>query len=186
MTQFARRPRQDSFLPGSFEFSRGRSCRAGRRQKRPECRQHFLKRLPEPHGHGSLRPSFSSSSFSPCTIRSPRLTCVSDGNPRRRLLIVSKQRPVFAVSMLSHDAPPSCGLSNNPRTDGVERRFARRSLAVGEDQLQVRHRVLDLKRVFVAVGMSEDFSGLVFGRDDRCFDGPVDLQFRAVPDDGSF
>jgi hypothetical protein len=33
-----------------------------------------LKRRPEPHGHGSLRPSFSTSSLSTPTTRSPRLT----------------------------------------------------------------------------------------------------------------
>ncbi len=65
-----------------------------RRQKRPDLRQHFLKRLPLPHGQRSLRPSFSSSSLSPFTIRTPRLACVSDGNPFRRLLIVSKKTAV--------------------------------------------------------------------------------------------
>jgi hypothetical protein len=29
--------------------------------------------------------------LSPWTIRTPRLTCVSEGNPRRRLLIGSKK-----------------------------------------------------------------------------------------------
>jgi hypothetical protein len=67
--------------------------------------QHFLNRLPLPHGHKSLRPSFSSSSLSPCTIRTPRLTCVSDGNPLRRLLIVSKARP-FVFVKLAHGTPP--------------------------------------------------------------------------------
>jgi hypothetical protein len=31
--------------------------------------------------------------LSPWTIRSPRLTWASDGNPRRRLLILSKKTP---------------------------------------------------------------------------------------------
>jgi hypothetical protein len=40
------------------------------------------KRRPEPHGHGSLRPSFSTSSVSSPTTRSPRLTWVSlEGTP---------------------------------------------------------------------------------------------------------
>ena len=65
-----------------------------RHQKRPDLRQHFLKRLPLPHGQRSLRPSFSSSSLSPLTIRTPRLTCVSEGNPFRRLLTVSKKMAV--------------------------------------------------------------------------------------------
>ena len=61
------------------------------RQNRPDFRQHFLNRLPEPHGQRSFLPSFSVSSLSPWTIRTPRLTWVSDGNPRRRLLIGSKK-----------------------------------------------------------------------------------------------
>jgi hypothetical protein len=65
-----------------------------RHQKRPDLRQHFLKRRPLLHGQRSLRPSFSSSSLSPLTIRTPRLTCVSDGKPFRRLLIVSKKTAV--------------------------------------------------------------------------------------------
>ena len=65
-----------------------------RHQKRPLFRQHFLKRFPLSHGQRSLRPSFSSRSLSPCTMRTPRLTCVSDGNPFRRLLIVSKKTAV--------------------------------------------------------------------------------------------
>ncbi len=63
-------------------------------QKRPFFRQHFLNRLPLPHGQRSLRPSFSSRSLSPCTMRTPRPTCVSDGKPFRRLLIVSKKTAV--------------------------------------------------------------------------------------------
>lgn len=63
-------------------------------QKQPLFRQHFLNRLPLPHGQRSLRPSFSSRSLSPCTMRTPRPTCVSDGNPFRRLLIVSKKMAV--------------------------------------------------------------------------------------------
>lgn len=60
-------------------------------QKQPEWRQQRLNRLPLPHGHGSLRPSFSSSNLFPCTMRIPRLTWVSDGKPLRRLLIGSKK-----------------------------------------------------------------------------------------------
>ena len=39
-----------------------------RRQNRPHFRQHFLNRLPEPHGQRSFLPSFSASSLSPWTI----------------------------------------------------------------------------------------------------------------------
>jgi hypothetical protein len=45
------------------------SGRGWSRQKRPPLRQQCLKSLPEPHGQRSLRPSFSSSSFSPWTMR---------------------------------------------------------------------------------------------------------------------
>jgi hypothetical protein len=68
-----------------------------RRQKQPCLRQHFLKHLPDPHGQRSLRPSFSSNSFSPWMTRTPRFTCVSEGNPRRRLLIVSKKTAVRRI-----------------------------------------------------------------------------------------
>jgi hypothetical protein len=40
--------------------------------------QQALNRRPEPHGQGSCRPSFSTSSLSPCTTRRPRLTEVSE------------------------------------------------------------------------------------------------------------
>lgn len=46
---------------------------------------------------GSLRPSFSANSLLLWTIRTPRLTLVSDGNPLRRLLIVSKKMAVVRV-----------------------------------------------------------------------------------------
>ena len=65
-----------------------------RHQKQPFFRQHFLKRLPEPQGQRSFLPSFSSSNLSPWTTRTPRFTCVSDGNPRRRLLMFSKKMAV--------------------------------------------------------------------------------------------
>ena len=59
--------------------------------------QHFLNSRADPHTHGSLRPSFSRSSLSPPTTRSPRLTPVSDGKPLRRLLVrvVVKAEVVF-------------------------------------------------------------------------------------------
>jgi hypothetical protein len=68
------------------------SDRDRRHPNRSERRQQFRNRLPEPHGQRSCRPSFSSSSLSPCTTWRPRLTFVSDGNPLRRLLIGSKKR----------------------------------------------------------------------------------------------
>src|SRR5207302_10899812 len=55
------------------------------------------KRSPEPHGQGSSRPSFSTNSLSAWTTRWPRFTLVSEGYPRRRLLIVSKGVHVVLV-----------------------------------------------------------------------------------------
>jgi hypothetical protein len=45
----------------------------------------------DPQGQRSFLPSFSDNSLLPWTIRTPRFTFVSDGNPLRRLLIVSKK-----------------------------------------------------------------------------------------------
>ncbi len=47
-------------------------------QNRAEVMQQALNRLPEPQGHGSFRPSFSTNSLSPWTIRRPRLTRLSE------------------------------------------------------------------------------------------------------------
>ena len=81
------------------------SRRGSRRQKRPDLKQQLLNGFPLPHGQGSFRPSRSSRSLPPWTIRTPRLTCVSEGNPFRRLLIVSKKR--FVVEITSgHGTPP--------------------------------------------------------------------------------
>ena len=73
---------------GSFPESKSRGLR---RRNRPDGRQQFRKRLPEPQGQRSFRPSFSASSLSPWTMRTPRFTRDSDGNPLRRLLIGSKK-----------------------------------------------------------------------------------------------
>ena len=88
-----------------FSFSKS-SGLARNHQKRPDLRQHFLNRLPLPQGQRSFRPSFSSNSLSPWTMRTPRFTFVSDGNPFRRLLIVSKKALVVVVA-ITHGAPPS-------------------------------------------------------------------------------
>lgn len=78
---------------------------AGRnRRKKPDCIQQCLNRRVEPQGHGSLRPSFSERCLSPWTTRTPRLTCVSDGNPRRRLLVRSKKGAVVIFVVVSHTA----------------------------------------------------------------------------------
>jgi hypothetical protein len=59
----------------------------------------------DPHGHGSLRPSFSMSSFAPPTMRSPRFTPVSDGKPLRRLLVVVKAHVVVFMDGFHRTAP---------------------------------------------------------------------------------
>ena len=81
------------FRTGDGLFVPKSSRRDWPHQKRPDFRQHRLNRLRLPQGQRSLRPSFSSSCLSPCTTRTPRLTCVSEGKPLRRLLIVSKKTP---------------------------------------------------------------------------------------------
>jgi hypothetical protein len=73
-----------------ISFSKSSDCDS-RPRNEPFFKQHFLKRLPLPHGQRSLRPSFSSSSLSLCTMRTPRFTFLSEGNPCRRLLIRSKK-----------------------------------------------------------------------------------------------
>lgn len=69
--------------------------------------QQLLNRRADLHGQRSLRPSFSASSLSPCTTRSPRLTCVSDGKPRRRLPVRTKGFCVRIVDgfVACHGAP---------------------------------------------------------------------------------
>lgn len=98
-------PRPKDEGPHSQSLSVSKSSRPdSRRQKRPDFRQHLLNRWPLPHGHRSLRPSFSTSNLSPWTIRTPALTFVSDGYPRRRLLISSKK--LFVVDFAAHGTPP--------------------------------------------------------------------------------
>jgi hypothetical protein len=72
-----------------------------RRQKRPDFKQHFLNIRPDPHGQRSFLPSFSANSLLPWTIRTPRLTWVSDGKPRRRLLIGSKKMILRRICWLA-------------------------------------------------------------------------------------
>jgi hypothetical protein len=40
-------------------------------------------------------------------MRSPRLTCVSDGNDFRRLRVTLKAGEVVEIAMLAHGTPPS-------------------------------------------------------------------------------
>ena len=91
--------RRDSAGACLVNPGRGSSRRARRRQNRPLVMQQFLKRLPDPQGHRSLRPSFSSSTFVPCTTRSPRLTFASEGYPP----------PPLARALESSGGRPSLG-----------------------------------------------------------------------------
>jgi len=78
---------------------------ARRHQNRPDGMQHALKRLPDPQGQGSCRPSVSISSTSPPrTLRSPRFTRVLDGKPLRRFDETSKTWLVVGVSLAWHDS----------------------------------------------------------------------------------
>ena len=142
------------------------SSRAGlRHQKQPFSRQHFLKRWPEPHEQRSLRPSFSSNTLLPWTNCVPRLTCVSGGNPRRRLLIVSKRTVVrqtarvawhtsFAEIQFSHhwtqDTPWRFAAANHSRFS-----LQRRPLLVDELDV-VRDVVGDVGQQF----LQRDWPGL--------------------------
>lgn len=74
------------------------------RQNRPDFMQHRLNTFPLPHGHRSFLPSFSSSSLSPWTMRTPRFTFVSEGKPRRRLRMGMKGAFVVVV-VVQHGAP---------------------------------------------------------------------------------
>jgi hypothetical protein len=58
---------------------------------------------PESQGHKSFRPSFSDNSLLPWTTLKPRLTCVSDGKPLRRLLEGSKGVRLLEINFLWHD-----------------------------------------------------------------------------------
>lgn len=88
----------------NLSFVSKSSRRDWRHQKRPNRKQHARNSLRLPQGHRSRRPSFSSSCLSPCTIRTPRFTCVSEGNPLRRLLIGSKK--LFVIILAAHSTPP--------------------------------------------------------------------------------
>jgi hypothetical protein len=81
---FDRRPHRlilagQSFLTG---YGRGRDRPRMCSRSGPSCGSSGGKRRPGPHGHGSLRPSFSTSSVTVATTRSPRLTLDSlEGTP---------------------------------------------------------------------------------------------------------
>ena len=83
------------------------SGRGWSRHTRPLGRQHFLKPPP-----GAARAEVIAAKFldqflhAAATTRTPRLTCVSDGNPLRRLLVRSKARPFPVLLEAGHKAPP--------------------------------------------------------------------------------
>jgi len=87
--------------------------------------------LPDPQGQGSFLPNFSVSSLWPWTMRTPRFTFVSDGNPLRRLLIGSKKWP-FVEIVLIHATPPFLN----------EERATMAAAVDTESWRRVRHKVL--------------------------------------------
>jgi hypothetical protein len=73
-------------------------------------------------------------------MRTPRLTCISDGNPFRRLLIVSKKWLFVEVLDCHDDAPPLRMSDVTARDTTVSQRFGDlfRKLMVVTDHLQQR------------------------------------------------
>lgn len=123
------------FLFGRRSVSKS-SDPGSRHQKQPFLRQHRLKRWPEPQGQRSFLPSFSSSNLSPWTVRSPRLTCVSDGYPRRRLLIGSKKMAVRRTVRALCVAWRTSGTSGCcPSKDKLQRKRFTQSPSFGLNEL---------------------------------------------------
>ena len=92
-------------------YGRGRSSSRVRRRSGLFAGSTGGKRRPDPHGQRSLRPSFSTSSVSMPTTRSPRLTLDSlEGTPGRRLLVGSKGR--LGVTIAVHGRSPCLAASN--------------------------------------------------------------------------
>lgn len=121
------------------------------RQKNPDCMQQCLNLRAAPQGHGSLRPSFSDRCLSPWTTRTPRLTRVSDGNPRRRLLVRSKKGAVVMCVVVCHTAsfvgaspldqkshPPSTWLQHRTRKSSLPMAGASVSLSPLNNNLSTR------------------------------------------------
>jgi len=76
-----RRNKAPDFRPGAFSISHGSNDPAHYHQTALSEGSISWNLRPDPQGHRSWRPSFSSSSLSPCTMRWPRRTLVSDGYP---------------------------------------------------------------------------------------------------------
>jgi hypothetical protein len=75
-------PAEPSWVPVVTRYGRVRNSSRVRRRSGLFCGSTAGKRRPDPHGQGSLRPSFSTSSVSMPTTRSPRLTLDSlEGTP---------------------------------------------------------------------------------------------------------
>jgi hypothetical protein len=93
-----------------------------------------LNSRPLPHGQRSLRPSFSSSILPPFTIRTPRVTRVSEGNPRRRLLIVSKKGLVVIVTSCHGTPQFHRGTKSKVSPPGIEP-----GLRASRARVRIRH-----------------------------------------------
>ena len=79
--------------PGVTGDGLARSSRPACRRSGPCCGSNGGKRWPEPHGHGSSGPSLSISSVPEPTMRSPRLTRDSLGEPPAALAHRLKRTP---------------------------------------------------------------------------------------------
>jgi hypothetical protein len=78
---------------------------------------------------GRCGPASRINSLSPCTMRSPRLTCCSDGKPRRRLLVGSKAHVSLELPGL-HDISPYACLDRRSHSNRPLRSLRRDLLAV--------------------------------------------------------
>jgi len=99
------RPRAIAPRPGSGPNANSRPARY--RRSRPSAGSSSWKRFAQPHGQRSFRPSFSASSLSPWTTRSPRRTFVSDGYPTPALTARLERRAGSRIRRGHHDGPLS-------------------------------------------------------------------------------
>ncbi len=74
----------------------------------------------EPQGQGSFLPSFSDNSLFLCIILCPFLTCVSEGYPFLRLLVVSKKEVAAIICVFSIHDKFSCKFINVAGKVGLE------------------------------------------------------------------
>lgn len=95
--------------PGVTADGLARSSRPACRRSSPYCGSNGGKRWPEPYGHRSSRPSFSISSVPEPTMRSPRLTQDSLGEPPAALARRLKGRPGVVIAVHDRLLPRGSG-----------------------------------------------------------------------------